>query len=114
MPLYLRAWRDALGLSLTSAAAKIGCHFTTLQKWEKGGRAVGSEELSRIARAYGVEEIALFFHPQDRQAADRARRALLILRTMDAAAAEKWLELAEAMQAPRALPAPDKIDAPAK
>lgn len=114
MPLYLRDWRDALGLSLTAAAAKIGCHFTTLQKWEKGGRAVGAEELSRIARAYGVDEIALFFHPENRDAAERARRALAILREMDPTAADRWLDLAEAMQGARASAPPKKIDAPAK
>lgn len=121
MPLYLREWRNSLGLSLTQASATIGVHFTALQKWEKGTRKVGSKELRRIARAYGIDEIALYYHPDDRDAAARARRALLILGDMDPQTAEQWLRLAETMLGAGAAPAevlrlgaPEKIDAPAK
>lgn len=50
----IRQAREALGLSLESAASKVGfSHYQTLSSIEKGNRAVKAAELARFARLYG-------------------------------------------------------------
>jgi transcriptional regulator with XRE-family HTH domain len=48
MSAYLKKWRTTLGFTLEQVAAKIGRHFTTVQKWETGVNAVGMRELELL------------------------------------------------------------------
>jgi transcriptional regulator with XRE-family HTH domain len=51
MSAYLKKWRTTLGFTLEQVAAKIGRHFTTVQKWETGVNAVGMRELELLGTA---------------------------------------------------------------
>lgn len=95
MTIHLRAWRKLTGLTLEQTANKLSLHLTTLQKWEKGSRAVDTGDLQRLADLYGVHPAALFFHPNDRGAAARLTRAYDVLARMDADKAESWLVMGE-------------------
>jgi transcriptional regulator with XRE-family HTH domain len=111
MTLYLREWRDARGLSLDTAASHIGVHLSTLQKWEKGLRAPGPQDLERVAQVYGIHPAALFFHPDDKDKAARLTRAHALLDAMAPEMAEQWLRLAETMAPREPAPEPGVLDA---
>lgn len=55
----LKRRRIAAGLTLRQAADRAGCHFTTINKLENGGRSAEPGTLAALARAYGCEIIDL-------------------------------------------------------
>lgn len=99
MSAYLKKWRTTLGFTLEQVAAKIGRHFTTVQKWEKGVNAVGMRELELLGKAYGVPAIALTLDPVDRKTAERLIRAHRILTQSTEATIDEWLRFGETMLA---------------
>lgn len=97
MPLYLKEWRDAHGLTLVQLGSRLGKHFTTIQKWESGGNAVDTNDMQRLADVYGVHPAALFFHPNEKSAAERLQKAHQILSDMTEEQAEHWLKTGKMM-----------------
>jgi len=100
MPLYLREWRQAARLTLVQVADRIGQHFTAVQKWEVGVNAVDMRDLERLAAIYGIPPVAFFYHPEDREQAERLARAHKVLANVPADKAEKWLVTGEAFLPP--------------
>jgi transcriptional regulator with XRE-family HTH domain len=97
---HLRAWRKARGWTLEQLASIIGQHFTTVQKWEKGLRAVDMDDVAKLAKAFGVTPVALFFAPTDLDLARRIGRAMDILAKTDPSAADAWLQIGDRLPAP--------------
>lgn len=95
MTLFLTEWRESAGLTLEQLGNKLGRHFTTVQKWEKGINGLDTRELERLAELYGVHPSALYFHPDDRAAADKLQKAFAILQKMDGDQANVWLQTGE-------------------
>jgi transcriptional regulator with XRE-family HTH domain len=105
---HLRAWRLARGWTLAQLATMIGQHLTTVQKWEKGLRAVDMDDVAKLAKAFGVHPVALFFSPSDLELARRISEAMTLLAGMDKTAADAWLRLGASLPPQTADPALDK------
>jgi transcriptional regulator with XRE-family HTH domain len=96
---YLRAWREALGLSrpevvnrlliLPEVAAPID--QATLAKWETGESRVTVEDLELLAKVYGVTADRLFFPPNDTATPALLKEAHGIITGRDPAAVKAWL-----------------------
>lgn len=54
-PRRLKRRRIAGGLTLRDAAARAGCHWTTIGKLEQGERSADPRTLAALAHAYGCE-----------------------------------------------------------
>lgn len=92
MSRYLKAWREALGFTLTDVSAKINRHFTTVQKWETGRNAVGTRELMLLAEVYKVPWMALTFDPIDREHALLLQQAYDLIAKAQPNVTRRWLE----------------------
>jgi transcriptional regulator with XRE-family HTH domain len=106
MSAYLKKWRVTLGFTLEEVAAKIGRHFTTIQKWETGINAVGMKDLELLGAAYGVPAIALTLDPVNRRTAEQLVRAHRILTQSTDQTVDEWLRFGETMlvRKPQAVP----------
>ena len=58
-PGRLKRRRVEAGLSLREAAARAGCHWTTIGKLERGDRSAEPRTLAALAKAYGCKIAAL-------------------------------------------------------
>jgi transcriptional regulator with XRE-family HTH domain len=95
MSKHLRAWRKIFGFTLQEVAAKIGIHYSAIQKWETGVNAVGMPELELLGRAYDIPAFALTVDPVNRATADNLIRACRIVTQADARACDAWLTYGE-------------------
>jgi transcriptional regulator with XRE-family HTH domain len=92
--IFLRAWRESRGLTVTELATRVNKAVSTVSGWERGKRQVDLADLTKLAGVYGVHPSALLLHPQEANPALEAmREASDIARSMDPDAAAAWLEL---------------------
>lgn len=88
----LRLWRKSRKLTLEGLAEQTGYAISTLSGWEKGDREVGTDDLIRLAKVYGVHPAALLMAPGDAgPKVARMIRASGLAEQMDDKAAEQWL-----------------------
>ena len=91
---HLRAWRKSRKLTLGKLAEQTGYAISTLSGWEKGDREVGTEDLVKLAAAYGVHPAALLMAPE--VAGPKIKRMIEasgLAEQMDTGKAEQWIEL---------------------
>ena len=62
---FLKLWRKNRKWTLRHLAEHTGYAVSTLSGWENGDREVGTEDLHRLAAAYGVHPAALLMSPED-------------------------------------------------
>ena len=99
--MYLRDWRTFTGLTLEQTGAKVGVHFSTIQNWETGVNAPGSEDLDRLAQAYGIHPLALFFHPDNPAKAELLSRAFNVVSEAQEGDVLPWLAMGERFLPPK-------------
>lgn len=109
--LHLKAWRLILGYTLEEAAARIGVHFTTIDKWERGINQVGMKALTLLGQAYDMPPLTLALDPGDAERATRLITASIIIHESDPVACDKWLQKGRAL---KRLGAPKKRKPPVK
>lgn len=56
----IRAWRHFKKWTQIKAAQKIGIQSSTLCRWELGNSVPDAEEVSQIARAFGISMVAFY------------------------------------------------------
>lgn len=61
--LYLRAWREHRGLSLSELARRIRVTHPSVMRWDSGQREPRGVNLDRIARALGASVPELYGPP---------------------------------------------------
>ena len=100
----LRGWREARGLSQEAVADALAVnksHRATAGK--AGARALGLDDLGRLAAIYGVDPVALLLAPGDVQLASDLSAAKAVLASRCPDAARTWLALGRKL--PPAVPA---------
>lgn len=95
MSQYLKKWRELLGFTLQDVSAKIGRHFTTIQKWESGKNAVGTRDLELLGKAYGIPPMALSFDPKDQRRVRQIMRTIELVTAADPELTDTWLKAFE-------------------
>lgn len=91
---HLRAWRKSRKLTLEKLAEQTGYAVSTLSGWEKGDREVGTEDLVKLAAAYGVHPAALLMAPE--VAGPKVRRMIEasgIAERLENGKAQQWIDL---------------------
>ena len=99
----LRGWREARGLSQEAVADALAVNKSTVHRWESGARALGLDDLGRLAAIYGVDPVALLLAPGDVQLASDLSAAKAVLASRCPDAARTWLALGRKL--PPAVPA---------
>ncbi len=89
--LYLKQWRLLRGYTLEEAGARVGVHFTTIDKWERDVNRISFAALQALGRAYDVPPLALALDPHDKEIATRLIHAHAIIVASDPEAVDKWL-----------------------
>ena len=92
MSVHLRKWRTLLNFTLEEVAARIGRHFTTVNKWETGVNAVGIKELELLGAAYDIPALVLMMDPIDRETIPRLILAYTLITNATPDALDHWLE----------------------
>ena len=96
MSKYLRAWRKHFVFTLKEVSAKIGIHWTAIQKWETGVNAVGMPELEMLGKAYDVPAFALTMNPSTPEVAENLIRVCkIVTQASDTRACNDWIEFGE-------------------
>ena len=80
---YLLAWRHLRGLSQEIVAERLGIHYATLGRYERGELGVNDETFAEIAEAYGVSVAELSAHPQHQERAKALGRVLEAVKALD-------------------------------
>ncbi len=62
-PLFLREWREHLGLTLEQVADAIDSNKGDVSKIERGVKRYNEDHITKFADAFGVHPFQLFFAP---------------------------------------------------
>ncbi len=60
----LRYWRDHAGLSQEQLGNRIGRHWQTVQRWEKGRARISEEDQEKLAALFGITTYELLLGPE--------------------------------------------------
>ena len=52
----LQRHREAVGLSVTEAAARLGCHPSKISRMESGQRAAGTADVRKLSEIYSIDD----------------------------------------------------------
>jgi len=52
----LQRHREAVGLSVTEAAARLGCHPSKISRMESGQRSAGTSDVRELSQIYGIDD----------------------------------------------------------
>lgn len=61
--IYLREWREHLGLTQEAIAAELGTDKGTVSKWENQKRTINLNMLMELSRVMGIQPGAIFYPP---------------------------------------------------